>query len=45
MQNEDIKLENEDLVLSIKAASFQSGGSFNETGNAPSAKKSEARVS
>ena len=45
MQNEDIKLENEDLVLSIKVASFRSGGPFNETGKAPSAKKSEAPVS
>ena len=45
MQNEDIKLENEDLVLSIKVASFRSDGPCNETGKAPSAKKSEAPVS
>ena len=39
MQNEDIKIANEDLVLATTAASFQSGGPSNESGEAPSAKK------
>ena len=41
MQNEDIKLENEDLVLATTTTSFQPGGSSAETGEAPSAKKEQ----
>lgn len=39
MQNENIKLEHEDLVLATTATSFRPGGSSTETGEAPSAKK------
>ena len=39
MQNENIKLEHEDLVLATTATSFRPGGSSAETGEAPSAKK------
>ena len=39
MQNEDIKLDHEELVLATTATYFRPGGPSHETGDAPSAKK------